>query len=236
MSHLAVMAELNKHPLGSVNGENFTVPANYRIPQARIYVVNHSRTRKWKRLVLAVSHLRGAEDALMMNKGLRDVYGSTELVYKQVEKGRSMNQYKEEVKPVVFKLDLPGGKALHVPPAAKEDDPPLMVEVPDGTWDLYLGNYDRMQGYPGKESRTLPDGSPNPRERQDTRIAQEESTALALRWQTRHNPVFRVTDDGVSEDRENPFGILEFIRVPQRAVAQAIDKDYLTALDLFEAK
>lgn len=240
-TQLNVMVSLNQHPLGSQTGENFQVPSNYRIPPARIYVINHSRTRKWKRTIVPVSSIRGAEEALMYDdssqKGqrLRDVYNADALV-KQVEKGRDMSIYKNELKAVVWKLAVPGGQFAFIPPSHPDSpDKKIMVEVPEGTWDLYLGNYDRMRGYPGIGPKLLSDGTPNPKEKFSASIQQAEQTALAIRSRSRHNPVFCYTDDEQTTNNSNEYGILEFVRITQRATAEVIDKEYLSAMDLFEA-
>lgn len=235
---LGAYSSLQSQPLGTQANENFSVPANYRVPPAQIYVVNHSRTRKWKRTVTAVSETRGAEDALMLSKELRNMYNA-DMMYKQVEKGRDMNQYATEVKPVVWKLALPGGQFALIPSSHPDaPDRKIMVEVPEGTWDMYLGNYERMQGYPGTGPRFLkgPNGEdiPNPMEKFSRKIQGDEETRLAIFWRQRHNPVFLVTDDGEEKNRNNPFGVLEFVRVSRTATKEIIDKEYLAALDLAE--
>ncbi len=235
-----VIANLNQHPLGSGANENFSVPSNYRIPPARIYVVNHSRTRKWKRVKVAVSYRRGADNALMADNKFRELYGNEDMVYKAVRDGRDMNRYVEELKAVVWRLALPGGRFMPIPPS-HEDTPekPILVEVPDGTWDIYLGNYERMQGYPGIYPRNQ-DGSRSEKDKFDATVQSRERQALAMRWQTRHRPVFSYTDDGettpiILDGVANPYGILEFIRVTQKPTTEVVDKDYLSALDLFES-
>lgn len=244
-SHQAVLVSLKNHPLGNGANENFSVPSNYRIPPARIYVINHSRTRKWKRIIIPVSATRGAEDALMYDddqpkgKRLRDIYNA-DLMVKQVEKGRDMNVYKTELKPIVWKVSVPGGQFAFVPPSHPDNpDRPIMVEVPEGTWDLHFGNYDRMKGYPGIGPRfiTSPDGTqiPNPLEKFSASVKGQEESALAVRWRGRHNPFFCYTDDGETTQRDNQFGILEMVRITQRSVTETIDKEYLSALDLFES-
>jgi hypothetical protein len=228
VSHLGVYIDLQNNPLGTQANENFSVPSNYRIPDARVYVINHSRTRAWKSVKVAVSHIRGGDAALAQDRKLREMYNE-DMIYKRVAEGRDMNVYETGIKPVIWKLALPGGKFLPIPPAPEDrPDVPFRVEVPDGTWDLYLGNFDRMQGYPGL--------APRDRERQDPAIVSEERSRLSLRWQRRHNPVFawRI-DEEPATDLNNPFGVLEFVRVTQRAMADVVDKDFLTALDLVEA-
>ena len=108
------------------------------------------------------------------------------------------------------------------------------VEVPDGAWDIYLGNYNRMRGFAGVLPLN-PDGTRNEKDRFDPKVQGDEQSALALRWRTRHNPVFAFTDDEQRTDMKNPHGVLEFVRITQRATQETVDKDYLSALDLFEA-
>jgi len=220
-----LLVDLKMHPLGSQRGENFSMPSNYRIPPARIYVINHSRTQTWTRLTIPVSALRGAEDALLADKELSKVYNVDTLV-KQVEKGRDMSRYKTGVHPIAFKLRIPGDYRI-VPPAETAESKPIAVEVPEGTWDLYLGNYDRMRGI-------VRDGSGNAVKEHDNQVIGEERTRLALAWSRRHNPVRSFTDDGETSDLGNKYGVLEFVRVTQRAVLEPVDRAYLTSLDLVE--
>jgi hypothetical protein len=208
------MMDLRERPLGTGRGENFGVAANYVIPPARIYVINHSRTKKWKRMVIPVSFRRGAEDALTADKELAKIY-NVDTLYKRVEEGRDMSRYVTEVKPVAWQLKV-GGKLIVIPPARDESTPAPKVEVPEGAWDLYLGNYDRIRS-------------------KDATVVGAERSSLALLWSRRHNPVMAFTDDGVTTNLDNPHGFLEFVREPIRAVAEQLDKEYLSALDLVEA-
>lgn len=240
---LALDAERN--PIGTAAGDQryLGMPTNYKIPTARIYVINHSRTKKWKRVVIPVSFRRGAEEAILADKNLKQMY-TTELVYKQVsDQGRDMNRYKEEIFPVGFKLRVPGRPNQRggcepsydriILPADTPEDKPLAYEVPEGTWDLYLGNYERMQGI-------VRDNSDKIVERGNASIISSEAARLGNFWSRRHNPVFKWTDDGVSQDytiggQPNPFGFLEFVRVPVQTVTEPIDREFLTAIDIAEA-
>lgn len=226
-TNLGVFMDLQQHPLGSQRGESFGMPQNYRIPPARIYVRNWSKTRKWKRIVIPVSARRGAQEALVADKELAKVYNVDTLI-QRIKEGQNMNRYKTEVHPVVFKLRLPGGRYIAIPHAQDEHSEPPMVEVPEGTWDLYLGNYERMRGI-------LRDPKGDIVEENSAVVIGEEKSRLALQWNQRHNPVFAYTDDGDQTEMNNEYGILEFVRVTQRAVQEPIDKDYLTAADLVEA-
>ncbi len=224
---LGVFSDVMQHPLGTQRGESFGMPMNYVIPPADIYVVNHSRTREYKHVLVAVSTRSGAEEAMQKDKDLRTRYNA-DMIYREVEKGRDMNVYRFGLKPVTFGLRIPGGRVVPILPAATAEDKPVAVKVPEGTWDLYLGNYDRMRGFDrmrGKEENVTP----------DPRIIGEEKTRLAFSWRQRRNPVFAYTDDGETFQIENPFGFIEFIRVPVRMVTEAVDKEYLTSLDLVEA-
>lgn len=231
-TNIATLMDLSAHPLGSRSGENFKVAMNYQIPPARIYVVNHSRTRKWKRPIVPVSHLKGADEALQVDKELAKIYNAESLM-RAAESGKDMTRYKFDIFPVAFQLRVPGGKVITVPCAKTAEDKPVAVEVPDGTWDLYLGNYNRMAGFATQEHRE--EG------KYDARVAQDEAQRLNLWWRQRYHPVFKVTDDGESSDfgwgsgnGVNPHGFIEFVRVPQRSVTEPIDREYLTSLDVIE--
>lgn len=228
---LNILSDLTQHPLGTSRGENFNVPQNYRIPPARIYVLNHSRTQKRKYPTVVVSELHGAEEALILDKELAKTY-NVDTLTRQVEKGKDMTRYKVGIEAVNFRLRLPGGQTVVVPPASTQDGKPPAVEVPDGTWDLYMGNYNRMQGFAGVK--------PRDEEKFDRNVQSDEEARLALYWRQRYNPVFQVTDDGATKPflwggGPNPFGFLEFVRISQRAVLEPIDREYLTSLDVVEA-
>jgi hypothetical protein len=210
----AIWNDVQGNPVGTGPGENFTVPLNYVIPPARIYVVNHSLTHKWKRVVEAVSYYRGAEDILMKNKAMREMY-NIESFYKKVASGRDMNVYANEAHPVNYAITI-GGQKIIVQPARHSDTPPPRYEVPDGAWDIYLGNYERMRS-------------------EDNQIKSTEKTKFANSWCRRNNPVWKFSDDGVETDYQNPYGFLEFIRVSMKAVEVPLDKEYLSAIDFVEA-
>ncbi len=149
---LQTWLDLQNNPLGSGKGENFNVPANYAIPPARIYVLNHSRTKAWKRLVIPVSRLRGAEDALIFDKELAKIY-NVDTLYKTAEGGRDMSRYTVGVYPVIYSFQIGSPmngekpRVYAIPPARDAESPPPKVEVYEGAWDLFLGNYARMRGF-----------------------------------------------------------------------------------------
>ncbi len=217
---LGMWMNLQNAPLGTKTGENFNVPANYVIPPARIYVLNHSRTQPWKRIVIPVSTRRGAEEALIYDKELAKIY-NVDTLYRAIDQGRDLNRYKTEVHPVIFTFKC-GGQVYAIPPARDEKSAPPRVEVREGSWDLFLGNYDRMRAL-------TKDGTP------DATVRGEEQSRLAVAWRMRHNPVMRYTDDGETTELANPYGFLEFVRETQRQVTEPLDKEYLSALDIVES-
>lgn len=212
-TNLAVWLDLQNHPLGSGRGENFHVPMNYVLPPARIYVVNHSRVQKRKEVAVPVSAVRGAEEALIFDKELARIYNVDTLV-KRIEQGKDMNRYAMVTKPVIFTFRC-GGQVYAIPPARDADSPPPRVEVREGAWDLFLGNYQRMRS-------------------DDPTMVGDEKSRLAVMWRLRHNPVLRYTDDGDTTALDNPFGYIEFIRETQKQMTDPLDKEYLAALDLVE--
>lgn len=235
---LAAFSDLmGAKPLGTQRGESFGMPHNYRPPTADIFVVNHSRVRPFRRKLVAVSDHRGADEALAMDKTLRENYNADAL-YRAVAAGRDMSIYSNmETHAVGYNLRIPGGPdgqgGSHeaylraIPPCKDPDGPPLEIKVPDGTWDNYCGNYDRMHGYNSPKDWGVK--SPDPV------IINQEKARIAQFWKGRKNPVFRITVDGESEDLHNEFGYLEFIRRSIVPVQEQIDKEYLTALDLVES-
>lgn len=234
-TNLAVWLDLQNNPLGKGTGENFNVPSNYAVPPARIYIVNHSRTRERKEIVVAVSSVtgRGAEEALIYDKELAKIY-NVDTLTKRAESGKDMNRYKKQVHPVIFsfKVGSPVGGAgpitYAIPPARDKDTPPPRVEVVEGALDLFLGNYARMRGF-DTYTKMLAGKEPDPT------VESDERSRLATRWKMRHNPVFRFTDDGVTtEDERNEFGYLEIIRETAKPVVDEIDREYLMALDMTE--
>ena len=237
------VAYAGDNPYSRNGRETFGMPGNYKIPPARIYIVNHSRTRQWKRVIASMSQFQGADEVLRASPELRKDYTADSL-YREVQKGRDKNVYKMAVHPVAQRVRIPGrpdgngGSAQSefklIPPADKADEKPMAIEVPDGTWDNYLGNYERMRGLRrGFDGELIcgPDGKPIV----DARLIGEEKTRLALHWKRRHNPVFAFTDDGVTTDLGNPYGILEFVRVSVQVAVEPIDREFLTALDIVES-
>ena len=224
---LGLMLDLENNPLGTGRGENFNVPSNYAIPPARIYVINHSRKQPWKKALFYVSSRRGAEEALIYDKELAKVY-NVDTLYRTVDGGRDMSRYKTDINVCVFKFQVGspmGGQkpiVYGIPPARNAESIPPRVEVVEGAWDLYLGNYKRMRATDPKT------GAP------DTTVINEEKARLAVQWRKRHNPVFRYTDDGETTDLPNPYGFLEFVRETQRPMIEQMDKEYLSALDIVE--
>src|SRR5271165_546266 len=143
-TNLAVWLDLQNAPLGKGKGDpNMGVAANYVIPPARIYVRNWSRTQKRKEIAVPVSDRRGAEEALIYDKELAKIY-NVDTLTRRVEQGKDMNRYVNHVHPVVFTFKV-GGQTYAIPPARNEETDPPKVEVREGSWDLFLGNYDRMR-------------------------------------------------------------------------------------------
>lgn len=227
-------------PFGSQRDENFGMPRNYIPPPARVFVVNHSRTHPWKRLIIPVSATRGADERLEGDRELQKRY-TVDAIYRQVEQGRDMNKYYEGMQPKAINIRIPGGpngsggslegRYRAIVPAANEETAVLEVEVPEGTWDLYLGNFDRMRGYDSPAAMYDRNGNLQP---PDLKVIEAEKQRLAVFWRKRHNPVFKYTVDGVTEDMHNPYGCLEFIRRTVVAMKEPVDQAYLTSLDLVE--
>lgn len=224
-TQLAKWLELQNLPFGKGPGENFSLGMNYVEPPARIYVLNWSRTQKRKDVVVPVSERHGAEEALIFDKELAKIY-NVDTLTRAVERGQDMTRYKTHVHPVIFAIRV-GPRMYAVPPARDAESPPPRVEVKEGAWDIFLGNYERMRGVvKGPDGTVKREG--------DASVIGEEKSRLSLAWSRRHNPVMSYTDDGVTVDMGNPFGFLEFVRETITPMADIVDKEYLSALDLVE--
>lgn len=229
---LGTFLDLQNNPLGHGKGENFNVPSNYAIPPARIYVINHSRTRKRREIAIPVSAQRGAEEALIYDKELAKIY-NVDTLTRRIEQGKDMNRYVDRVNPVIFKIQIgsPVGGAKPVvygiAPAKEDATQPPKVEVLEGVWDLFLGNYARMRGY-----ETFAEmGTKEP----DPSIIGAEKTRHSTNWSLRHNPILRYSDDGETFDFDNKFGYLEIVRETVVPTTEVFDREYLDSLSITEA-
>lgn len=222
----AVIYDLNQNPLGALQGEaNLQTPFNSVAKRPNVYIVNHSRTKTRRVCTVPVSYLSGADEALRKSKEYQKEYGNVANIY-EAAKRRDMSLYEDRVEPCVLKITF-DSQTFYIPPAPEDDpDNPPAEMVPDGVWDLYLGNFERMH--------------PNPNATPEARHAAqkehgEEMARLTLLWSRKKNPVWRVVVDGAEEKRQdNPFGFIEFVREIPAEAPRRLDKPFLTALELVE--
>uniref|UniRef100_E6QP85 Uncharacterized protein n=1 Tax=mine drainage metagenome TaxID=410659 RepID=E6QP85_9ZZZZ len=214
-SKALIALDLQQNPMGLGQNEgNLQTPFNAAMPAARVYVRNWSRTQKRKMVKIAVSERRGADEALLADKELQKRY-NVDTLSSRAGKGFDVNVYETKVHPVAHRLKW-NNRDFVILPASSDDEDPPMVLLPEGVWDLYLGNYERMHS-------------------DDHRVRAEEGGRLGTIWLRRHNPILKVTDNGETKVRDNAFGYLEFIRVVEKEAPATIDRDFLTALELVEA-
>jgi hypothetical protein len=234
-----VIQALNSSPLGTLAGEaNLQTPFNATPRTPNVYVVNHSRKKVRRVCVVPVSSLSGAEEALMYHsekdgekcrgakecKGAeyRQTFGNAENLYKAAVR-RDMSIYEDKIEAVFFTINFAGIKYSIEPATEADPDNPPVEKIPEGAWDLYCGNYERMHS-------TLPDGRP------DSKAVGEEVQRLALRWSRKHNPVWIITDDGVADPNKNPFGFVEFIREIPKEAPIRVDGKFVSAMELAEVE
>ena len=221
MTKAEVMMDLKTTPLGLGPGEGILqVPFNAAATTPRVYVINHSATRMRRYVKIGVSERRGIQEALLADRQLQKVH-NVETLRQNVREGYDMNVYDQKIEPVIFVVRHDGHEYL-IPPAASTDEAPEPQLIPEGAWDQYLGNYERMNavnkaGQPDMTART------------------EEQSRVSLRWMRSNNPVCTVTVNGESQERDNPFGCLEFVRVVEKQAPQKLDMPFLSALELVEA-
>jgi hypothetical protein len=213
-SKAMVLLDLKQNPLGLGKGDpSFQAPFNASLPQARVYLINHSAAVRRKFVKVGVSFKRGAAQALQADAELRKLYNIATL-REAVADGQDMNVYAEKISPVLYGPRW-NNTVYRIPPAMNPGDPPPRIQVPEGVWDLLMGNYDRMH-------------SADPRERA------EESMRLATSMTNKHSPIRFVTLDGERVERDNEFGFIEIERVTEKLEPISPDTEFLTALELVE--
>jgi hypothetical protein len=206
--------QIDQTPLGMAPGDpNFNMPFGSKLPAARVFLRNHStkQIRRFKQV--AVSARRGAAQALAADKKLREIYNMATF-YDAVKAGEDMNVYGEKKQSVLYapKFD---GRTWSIPPARGEEEP-VAVQVPEGMWDILMGNYERMH-------------SP------DARIRSEEAVRFANSQVFKNSYILFVTVDGKRTMNDNPFGFIEIERRTEKFEPVHVDSEFLTALEMVEA-
>jgi hypothetical protein len=209
-----VMLDLQTNPLGMKGGEaNLQAPFNSASPTARVFLVNWSATERRKYTKVAVSFKRGAAKALAADAQLAKVYNLS-TIREAVADGQDMSVYDYKIAPALF-APMWNGVRYPIPPAKDKDSQPLRVQVPEGLWDLLMGNYERMH-------------SDDPKERA------EESMRLAISQTWKHSPILRVRIDDAVEERDNEFGFIEIVRQTEHLEPVQPTSEFLTAMELVE--
>ena len=207
-------SDLQQTALGNAPGDpNLNMPFGSKLPAARIFLRNHSTKQIVKFKQVSVSARRGAAQALAADKKLREIYNMATF-YDAVKAGEDMNVYGERKKSVLYapKFD---GRTWSIPPARGEEEP-VAVQVPEGMWDLLMGNYERMHSA-------------------DHRVRAEEAVRFANSMIFRTNFILFVTVDGQRQMRDNPFGFIEIERRTEKFEPVHVDSEFLTALEMVEA-
>ena len=222
-----VVSGLESFPLGRADGDpNLNIPQNSPGRPPDVWIINHSRTKMRRVCVAYVSDSgEGAMEALKRSKQYRDDKLSIELIREEAKRGRDMSVYEDMIKPVVWHTKFDGRDFYVEPAPADSPDNPVPQLVPEGIWDINLGNFDRMNAMTENRGQQVP----------DTRMRSEEAARLALRFQRgKPNVIWRIVANGKSEERSNPFGYLEFVRQVPKEAPQVIDSSFVTALEIGE--
>jgi len=213
-SHALMEHDLKQTALGMAQGEaNLQTPFNGVSARSRVYIRNHSASVDRQYVKVPVSFRRGAQQALQADAELRKHY-SVATVRESVAEGIDMNIYAVKKSPVLF-ATMWNGKQYRVPPAKDDKSEAPRVQVPEGVWDLLMGNWERMH-------------SPDPQ------IRGEEQMRLATSMTKRNSAILFVTIDGEREQRDNAFGFIEIERVTENMEPINPDSEFLTALELVE--
>jgi hypothetical protein len=203
-------------PLGTLDGEaGLTVPYNMSA-EAVIHVRNWSALRPRRVLVEAVSPQRGGTRQVK-EKGNPNFGRTPEELQRLVkDEGRDMNWYEYKIAPIPFGLRF-DGQVVEIRPDLEEVDvknpdtgeyhmekQPKWYLIKPGAWDLYMGNFERMQ-------------SRNNMER--SKEMEQLNNRGLHRWVL---------------SADNPYGILEFKREEIRYETQRVDRDRVSAGEIIE--
>lgn len=167
-------------------------------------VKNYSARYPRKIVKTAVSWWRGAD-----NIPEKERNGATVEAIQREALNVDKTKYEKKIKPTTALL-MHDGKNYAVPPAASADEEPPAVIVPEGLYDLYCGNYARMN-------------SADINERVD------EANRLAMRRAGKDSPVIQYDAEG-----NHVSGFLEFIREEVRPQAAKLDAAKLRSGDIEE--
>lgn len=202
-----VFESLEAEPLGTKVGEGmFGRVVSGSKEYVKVRVRNLSATQSRKYLKEAISFLRGGERTAGENAAAGKHMELTEL-REAAKRGLDPSVYEEGIKPVDAMLTFDNDRYV-IPSHDEKGNPAPWTDVPEGCYDLYVGNYSRLN-------------SADPRER---------SQELARASSRRRDVCIR----DAKGRNENPFGFLEFEREVIRPTAIAIDDDQIYAENLVE--
>lgn len=142
------MNSLRQSPLGTGDGEgSLQAPFNASKVIARVRVRNLSAIRKREHIIEPVSWLRGGEEHYdeLAKAGKLPGTSSIESLHRMAAHGREASITNYEIAPVDVLVTFDSGQYVipHTDPKTGEEAP--WIEVPDGVYDLYVGNYQRLK-------------------------------------------------------------------------------------------
>lgn len=184
-----------EQPLGSLPGEaHLQAPYNNSSPEAIVRVRNTSDVRKRRVVVEANSFAHVSERSIRDQKS--PFRGRSEEAVMRQGLTRNVNWEEDRVEPIIAVLKF-NGKRYVIQPGEEK-----IVE--EGMWDLYCGNYNRMN------SRDI---------REATDEMQRVNERGLSKWVVGTN---------------NPYGYLEFTREPITVEAAVLDREHMPAGPMME--
>jgi hypothetical protein len=146
--------DYTKAPLGSLPGESgLQAPYNGTTQNVVVRVRNLSATVKRKIVQEHVSWRRGGEVQLSDKKYAAENFGNTSSVDQlrlRAANNEDMNKYDYRVEPQSFVARF-DNRRYEIPPFDQDGNPAPWITVPSGLWDLFMGNYERMNSRNGRE-------------------------------------------------------------------------------------
>lgn len=147
----AIMESLRQTPLGGGDNEGgLQAPFNAPKKYVRVKVRNISAVQERNHIIESVSWLRGGEDHYeqLAAAGKGGGVVSIDALHRMAAAGRDASIVEYGMAPIDVVLTFDNGQYL-VPHTGdgkigEAGEPAPWVEVPDGIYDLYVGNHDRL--------------------------------------------------------------------------------------------
>lgn len=202
--------------------ENLKVPYNLTSASCVVRVRNLSGVRKRKYVEEAVSYRRGGERSIKTGpyKGIPDVSVDA-LRTKILMSNEDVNWYNEKVLPVDMRIQHDSRRPIIPYKDFKTGKLAPWIVVDPGAWDLYMGNWERMNSSDPKE-----------RIQEQMSLATRGLSKYCIAAEDYENQ--RTPEDAALVPDDNPSGFLQWMREPIAMMDAFVDNDRVRSDALIE--